>query len=112
MELRCYGEIYKVRLIRSTYDIYGNLAIMLESWDEEYKSWEPFGTLTVNICQLPDKNLAAIDVNNCPFAEDFIETYQLGKLTHSRLTSGFCIYPVYSMDLEKLDEFIKQGGNL
>ena len=51
------------------------------------------------------KNEAYIDTNNCPWAEDFIREYQLGKPTGRKARSGYCEYPVYRFDMDRLEEF-------
>lgn len=62
-----------------------------------------YGNITVNLQPL-NPNMAAIDTNNIPEAEEFIKTYELGKDTGIRITSGFCTYPVYEFDMDKLNE--------
>lgn len=93
-----YGT-YDVRIKRSTYIKPKNLAIVLDC-DEG-----PFATLTVNIAdtKLP-KDCAYVDTNNCPWAEKFIGDYELGKYLGVWSTSGFCQYPLYWFDLDKISE--------
>lgn len=91
----------KVNIIITQYSDNGNLAVCLE---DEYGS--PYATLTVNLEFLP-YGYAAIDVNNCPEAIEFIESNHLGVNTGRKIKSGYCEYPVYQffMDtLEKLGE--------
>ena len=93
-----YGT-YDVRIKRSTYREPRNLAITLDC-DEG-----PFATLTVNLAdaKLP-RNCAYVDTNNCPWAEEFIAAYELGKYLGVWGYSGFREYPLYRFDLNKIPE--------
>lgn len=64
---------------------------------------EPFATLSVNLPEwtLPN-NIAFVDTNNCPWAEKFISDNKLGRPTGMTGTSGYCTYPLYRFDMEKL----------
>ena len=68
---------------------------------------EPYTTLSVNLkgsALLPDE--AIIDTNNNSSAEKFIRQNHLGKKIPGRVfQSGFCTYPLYKMDMEKLKEY-------
>jgi hypothetical protein len=101
--LKAYGETYNLHTNISHYSDNGNLAICIDAENEG-----PFATLTVNIDPLPAP-LAAVDTNNCSWAEEFIEKYELGTFTGMTLRSGFCTYPVYKFDLDKL---LVTGENL
>ena len=92
-----------VSLERTNYINNGNLAIQM--WCEEDGFKEPFATLTVNLGgeKLPS-NQAYVDVNNCPWAEQFIEDNELGRPMFLFKKSGFCQYPLY--------EFIEWEGEL
>ncbi len=80
---------------------YGNV-LAVELVEE---SGEPFATLTVNLDSMfaLDKNQSYIDTNNCPWAENFIKENSLGKPTGHLGFSGFCSYPLYIFDLDKLN---------
>ena len=103
-KIQAWGEEYKVRAIKAKYTTNGNLAIQLICEDEEYGGWEPYGGLTVNLNKKLPPNQAFVDVNNIPNAESFIEENGLGKSIGDFGLSGFCIYPIYEFDLEKLEE--------
>ena len=93
-----FGD-YKVLAYRNTYYGNGNLAIQL------FTEIEPFATLTVNLNSAKEKlpvNQAYVDINNCPWAEEFIAENKLGKATGKYKSSGFCTYPLYEFDLSKL----------
>lgn len=66
---------------------------------------EPYGNLTVNIQDdidaMPD-NYGYVDTNNAPYAEEFITDNELGIFMGVYGYSGYCQYPLYSFDLDKL----------
>jgi len=100
-----YGEYEITRIEISTYCSDNNLAIELFSLNEEWKIEEPFATLTVNLNYKGlEKNEAFVDVNNCPWAVEFIKENKLGEFTGIELPSGYCLYPLYKFDLNKLKE--------
>lgn len=84
----------------STAEYYnGNLAVRL--WTKDH---EPWATLTVN---LPDhlkldKDMAFVDTNNMPEAEEFIREHKLGTPMGVSARSGYCTYPLYKFNLERL----------
>ena len=100
-KINLYGTDYEVSLVKSAYMNNDNLYIGLKGTEGE-----PFADLTVNISTLPE-NQAAVDTNNCPWAEDFIIENRLGSNTGIRLKSGYCSYPVYEFDLNKINNIAK-----
>ena len=61
----------------------------------------PCATLTTNISnvKLPG-DYAIIDTNNCPSAEKLMKQYKLGEFADRFVCSGYCMYPVYKLDLD------------
>lgn len=53
-----------------------------------------------------NKETAYVDVNNCPWAQKFIEENKLGEFTGKYGQSGFCIYPLYKFNLDKIKEVL------
>ena len=101
MKLKRYGKTYDVYLKKDKYINNQNLAIVIFEKDDDYY---PFAFLTVNT-EIPlPKNLAFVDVNNCEWAEEFIQENELGKPTENYTTSGFVDYPLYEFDLYKVSE--------
>ena len=100
LSLYAHGREWKLRLRKNTYVNNGNLYLGLEN--PEYGH---FADLTVNIEDLPD-GLAAVDTNNCPWAEEFITSHRLGDNTFTALPSGFCVYPIYAFDMERINELL------
>ncbi len=115
---------YEVTPIRTEYANNKNLAIQLMGEDGE-----PYAMLTVNLGQtrkrgikmettngqfdgrmkvlndtptLPE-DMAYVDINNIPNAEEFIAENGLGTNTGIKMVSGFCVYPLYRFNLDKLE---------
>lgn len=100
----------KVRSYYLDYDLYvrlynyesGNLCIQLVE-----KHHEPFCYLTVNfpyVASITKKDLAFVDVNNFPEAEEFIRKYELGEPVGLSVQSGYCTYPLYKFNMKRLKE--------
>lgn len=64
----------------------------------------PYAVATVNIAELP-KGYAALDTNNLPEIEDIMFIYGLGEPTGIYLTSGYCEYPVYKLDIKEISKY-------
>ena len=47
--------------------------------------------------------MAAIDTNNCPWAEKFLTDNKLAADTGRKVRSGFCTYPIYKFDRKVLE---------
>ena len=97
---KCETEFgtYNVSIETSTYYYGGNLSISLITEDGER-----LAMLTTNLAgwTLPnDKSF--VDTNNCPWAEKFISDNKLGKPTGIKAVSGYCVYPQYRFDMDKL----------
>ena len=101
-EIKSYGKTYNVRIERNAYANNKALALSLIA-----ESGEPFCNLTVNLLDTMiwgDDKTAFVDTNNCPFAEKFIAENKLGTPVGYVARSGFCMYPLYRFDLEKISE--------
>lgn len=94
-----FGTEIMVIPYRKKYAYKNNLAIYLETDDGE-----PYAQLTVNLGTKLGKDLAFVDTNNCPWAEEFIKTYELGEPMGAYGSSGFCTYPLYRFRLDKIVE--------
>ena len=95
-----YGNKYKLNTVINKYRNNDNTYVGLIT-----KDGEPFADLTVNISKL-NENVGAIDTNNLPFALDILNKYKLVKGDKiGELRSGFCTYPVYELDMDKVKEY-------
>lgn len=48
--------------------------------------------------------MAYLDTNNCSWVEDIMEKYGLGEFTGKSRQSGFCVYPLYKLNLKAIKE--------
>lgn len=108
LSLKFYGKTYHLAIDLDHYRADNSLAISLV----DSKTFEPFDTITV--C-LPGEHkpyqeeYVFIDTNNCSWAIDFIVKNGLGTQVNGWYgKSGFCQYPLFKMDMEKLKEFKAQ----
>lgn len=100
-KIETYSGTYKVGLGVSEYLSNGSLAIELI----DAKGREPFAILTVNIEEEgANKETAYVDINGFPWAQKFIEDNELGEFTGKYGRSGFCVYPLYKFNLDKIKE--------
>lgn len=105
-----YGS-YEASITVNSYFSYGNIAISIIVKNDELGCFEPWNSLTTNIVRLPTA-YACIDTNNNPNAETLISELGIGKPTGQMVSSGFCQYPVYKMDLDVLEKYDKQGVDM
>ena len=99
MKVVCYGKEYEVDIVTSTYQSNDNLAICL--LEEGF----PFATITVNLDEKLAPDFAFVDVNNCPWAEDFIKDNKLGHCAGVWKGSGYCKYPLYKFNLKEIEKY-------
>lgn len=85
----------------------GNMYIGLGCNEEGYL--EPFADLTVNLGDTTPNYCAYVDTNNLPDAETFIEDNELGTFTGFVKRSGYCEYPLYMFNPDKLRELCPEG---
>ena len=89
-----YGE--KVMILHAGFYVkYNNLVLTI--FDPEDG---PFANITVNIEDLPADEFA-VDVNNFPDALGILVDNKIAEFAGKQLRSGFCIYPVYRLILDK-----------
>lgn len=70
---------------------------------------EPYGDMTVNLDSKAPDYCGYIDTNNLPELARFIEDNDLGEFTGLTKRSGFCEYPLYLFNPEKLRELCPEG---
>jgi hypothetical protein len=93
------------RIDISDYSNNDNLAIQLINSNKEYGYDEPYAIMSVNLDQTLPSNFAYVDTNNCKWATEFIEKNNLGVDTGKTRQSGWCEYPLYMFDFEKIKEY-------
>ena len=78
--------------------------------DEEF--FEPYCFLSVNLVQVTPQSDSCIfvDNNNCPWAEDFLQSNGFGLPTGRFASSGFCNYPEYLLNIKLMKEYQLYGS--
>ena len=111
-QVTSWGKTYDVWLRTSNYRNNNNLYVgLICKVVEDGAEWyEPFTDITVNIDKL-ESDCAAIDVNNFPQAEKFITENKLAEFTGDHAISGFCVYPIYKFDMERLNLYTYNGDD-
>ena len=89
----CYFRMYKYKIDNS---------LCLDIYNDEGGS---ICRLTVRVNTTP-KNHAYLDINNCPFAMDLVEDLEIGVPTGKWFGSGFCMYPLYKFNMNKVLEYV------
>lgn len=104
-----YGGTYLVQPEVNLYANNDNLSVSLLSYEKEGDYWEPFCSVTTNIEKLPYL-YGAIDTNdNGPQMIAFLEKNGFGESVGLSLHSGFCDYPVFRFNEEKLRRVDPKG---
>ena len=102
-----WGSREKVQLEISNYRNNNGLYIGLNTVDGEYT--ESYGDITVNLDGKAPNYCAYVDINNMPELEKFIEDNDLGEFTGLAKRSGFCEFPLYMFNPDKLRELCPDG---
>lgn len=102
-----WGTDEAVSLAISTYLNNSGLYIGLVSNADGYE--EPYGDMSVNLAYRAPDYYAYVDVNNMPELELFIRDNGLGEFTGLTQGSGFCSYPLYMFDADRLRELCPDG---
>ena len=109
-KVNIYEKEFEItRIVIEKYANNGNLALQIMCIDDE-TGWEDyFAKLTVNLTEYTlNENEAFVDTNNCPWAEKFIEENNIGKFQNIYAPSGYCHYPQYKFDIERIEELNEQ----
>ena len=107
MKYNSYGTEYELSFRKGHYQNNNTLAVQIMCKEENEDWYEPFCTLTVNLedgIQIQD-NRAYIDTNNCSWVEDFLVDNDFGIPTGEYKASGFCVYPLYQLYLERIGKY-------
>ena len=108
-ELEAFDEKFTVIPLVNMYVNNDNIYMNLYNYNDEYKIYEPFCDVTVNIDALPYLE-AAIDVPNSGIGIlHFLEENNIAENTGKVELSGFNIYPVYKFNedvIRNIDESV------
>ena len=66
------------------------------------EGYESYGDITVNLSHKAPDYCGYVDVNNMPELEKFIADNQLGEFTGLVEQSGYCTYPLYMFNVDRL----------
>lgn len=104
------GEtIYKVKPFIASYQTNDNFYFGLKNVDE-YGELESFGNVTVNTAITLPYLYAAIDTNNMGEGViKFLLENELGEFTGQAVASGYCEFPIFQFNEEKLNELDPVG---
>ncbi len=103
-----YSGTYQVLPKLNLYRENSNLYVGLDFFDLDFGGFEPFTDLTVNVGALPYLHSAIDTNNNGQQAVDFLEAHGFGKKTDFSIPSGFCLFPVFKFNEDKLREIDPQ----
>ena len=103
LQINSYGQTYDIAFTVATYAETENTAV--ELWCKGDWGWEPYARLTVNILPIPKGN-ACLDVNNLHGIEDWIMENNLGTPLGGTISSGFCEYPVYKLNMQEIEKHL------
>ena len=70
---------------------------------------EPYGDVTVNLLSSVPPYCAFVDTNNMPELENFLVKNGIAEFTGIQQRSGYCSYPLYLFDVEKMRELCPDG---
>lgn len=99
-----YGGTYRVIPKLNTYAENNNLYIGLDYFDTDCNAWLPYSDITVNVGRLPFLESAIDTNNNGNEVVDFLVRNGFGELTGDSIPSGFCVFPVFKFNEDKLKE--------
>lgn len=93
-----------VTLVIGRYVKNGSLYVGLRKKPDEYGD-DFFGDITVNLTGTVPVHCAYVDTNNLSGVLPFLKQYNLATPLPFVGTSGYCTYPLFQFDMEKLREY-------
>ena len=102
-----WGSSVEVQLEINSYMNNNRLYLGLMVREVDY--FELYGDISVNLGMKAPDYCAYVDLNNMPELEKFIEENDLGEFTGLTQRSGFCEYPLYMFNVDKLRELCPDG---
>ena len=107
LELNTQFGTEQVQLTVNSYNNNRSLYVGLTTTEDGFP--EPFGNVTVNLTTSVPAYCAFVDTNNMPELEDFLVKNGIAEFTGLSQQSGFCQFPLYLFDAEKLRELCPDG---
>ena len=108
MIVKSFGKEYDVKINTARYPVNNNLIIYVTQDTEDVEKVLPFNVLTTNLREKLPEYYAYVDTNNCPWAEEFISTHNLGEHCGKVKISGFCVYPLYKFNKDIIERYMNQ----
>lgn len=100
------GTTEQVTLFASTYE---NKSLFVGMTTMEDGIPEPYCDVTVNLLETLPPYCAFVDTNNMPELEDFLVKNKLAEFTGLEQRSGYCTYPLYRFDTERMRKLCGDG---
>lgn len=99
-----FGDTFEVFPKINYYADNNNLYVGLDAYDEDIEAIDAYCDITVNIDELPYLH-SALDLTYSGMEKiKFLEENGFGRLTGEILFSGFCQYPVFAFNEDKIRE--------
>ena len=98
-----FGTTENVTLTVNTYVDNNSLYVGMTTMEDGFP--EPYCDVTVNLLSSVPPYCAFVDTNNMPELEDFLVKNKIAEFTGIEQRSGYCSYPLYLFDAEKMREF-------
>ncbi len=102
-----FGTTENVTLTVNTYVDNNSLYVGMITEEDGFP--EPYGDVTVNLLAAVPPYCAFVDTNNMPELEDFLVKNGIAEFTGLMQQSGYCSYPLYLFDMEKMRELCPDG---
>lgn len=99
-----FGDNYILYPEFSMYTNNKNLFLGFEYYDSEWEDIDSYCDATVNIFKLPFLHSAIDTNNNGDKIIDFLERNGFGERTGQFIPSGYCMFPVFKFNEEKIKE--------
>ena len=102
-----FGKTWQVQLEVNTY--LNNQSLCVGMTAVEDGEPEPYGNITVNLGVAVPNFCAYVDTNNMPDIESFLVENKIAEATGLSKRSGYCEYPLYLFNTERLRELCPAG---
>lgn len=102
-----FGTTENVTLTVNTYVDNNSLYVGMTTMEDGFP--EPYGDVTVNLLTSVPPYCAFVDTNNMPELEGFLVKNGIAEFTGIEQRSGYCSYPLYLFDGEKMRGLCPDG---
>lgn len=102
-----FGDTFQVQVEVNVYLDNKSLCVSLTAMEDGIP--EPYGNITVNLDGTVPNYCAYVDTNNMPNIEAFLVENGIAEFTGLTKKSGYCEYPLYLFDSDRLCELCPGG---